>query len=174
MPNNEYFKWAESLFASGNLNAKPEALKDVTVVELCTLILGPSVSSLLAEFGATVFKVELPGLGDTMRSITPFYKFYRGQAISYMKEARTPRLRSSARCIIAHSRGRGSISTYRRRRRSGDASTMGLPISTNSAKPFREWATSTWACFRTRILNAATAIRLLPRFPSRTSRRCAR
>jgi succinyl-CoA---D-citramalate CoA-transferase len=38
--------------------------------------------------GATVFKVELPGAGDTMRSLTPFAKFYNEAALGWLKEAR--------------------------------------------------------------------------------------
>lgn len=88
MAKEEYFKWAESLFDPSKTFEKPEALADIKIVELCTLILGPSLPSYLSELGATVFKVELPGAGDTMRSLTPFAKFFRGCALGWMKEAR--------------------------------------------------------------------------------------
>lgn len=88
MANEEYFKWAESLLDPAKTFEKPEALADIKIVELCTLILGPSLPSYLSELGATVFKVELPGAGDTMRSLTPFAKFFRGCAMGWLKEAR--------------------------------------------------------------------------------------
>ena len=88
MATEDYFKWAESVFDPSKTFEKPEALADIKVVELCTLILGPSLPSYLSELGATVFKVELPGAGDTMRSLTPFAKFFKGTAFGYLKEAR--------------------------------------------------------------------------------------
>ncbi len=88
MAKEDYFKWAESVLDPSNTFEKPEALADIKIVELCTLILGPSLPSYLSELGATVFKVELPGAGDTMRSLTPFAKFFKGTAMGYLKEAR--------------------------------------------------------------------------------------
>ena len=78
MAKEDYFKWAESVLDPSKTFEKPEALADLKIVELCTLILGPSLPSYLSELGATVFKVELPGAGDTMRSLTPFAKFFKG------------------------------------------------------------------------------------------------
>ncbi|MCU0587479.1 MAG: CoA transferase [Syntrophobacteraceae bacterium] len=88
MAREEYFKWAEALLDPAKTFEKPEALADIKIVELCTLILGPSLPSYLSELGATVFKVELPGAGDTMRSLTPFARFFRGCALGWLKEAR--------------------------------------------------------------------------------------
>ncbi len=88
MAREEYFKWAESLLDPTKTFEKPEALADIKIVELCTLILGPSLPAYLSELGATVFKVELPGMGDTMRSLTPFAKFFNGAALGWLKEAR--------------------------------------------------------------------------------------
>jgi len=88
MAKEDYFQWAESLLDPSKTFEKPEALADIKIVELCTLILGPSLPSYLSELGATVFKVELPGAGDTMRSLTPFAKFFRGCALGWLKEAR--------------------------------------------------------------------------------------
>lgn len=88
MAREEYFKWAESLLDPSKTFEKPEALADIKIVELCTLILGPSLPAYLSELGATVFKVELPGMGDTMRSLTPFAKFFNGAAMGWLKEAR--------------------------------------------------------------------------------------
>jgi crotonobetainyl-CoA:carnitine CoA-transferase CaiB-like acyl-CoA transferase len=88
MPKREYFEWTESLFDPTQTFEKPEALAGLKIVELCTLVLGPSGPAYLSELGATVFKVELPGMGDTMRSLSPFAKFFRGAALGWLKEAR--------------------------------------------------------------------------------------
>ncbi len=88
MSKSDYFKWTEETFSLDKVFRKDEALKDIKIVELCTLILGPATPSYLAEFGATVFKVELPGMGDTMRSLTPWGYFYKKQALGWLKEAR--------------------------------------------------------------------------------------
>ncbi len=48
-------------------NAKPGPLAGIKVLELGTLIAGPFCSRMLAEFGATVIKVEEPQHGDPIR-----------------------------------------------------------------------------------------------------------
>ena len=63
MAKSDYFEWAGELFSFEEVFSKPEALVDIKIVEFCTLILGPSTPAYLTEFGATVFKVELPGMG---------------------------------------------------------------------------------------------------------------
>ena len=50
--------------------AKPP-LSGITVLDLSTILAGPLTSSLLAEFGADVIKVEQPGTGDPARSYPP-------------------------------------------------------------------------------------------------------
>lgn len=45
------------------------ALKGVRVVELGTFISAPFAATLLADFGADVIKIELPGEGDPMRTL---------------------------------------------------------------------------------------------------------
>jgi crotonobetainyl-CoA:carnitine CoA-transferase CaiB-like acyl-CoA transferase len=47
------------------------ALEDVTVVDLSHALAGPLASTLLADFGATVLKVEPPGRGDIARAWGP-------------------------------------------------------------------------------------------------------
>ncbi len=88
MAREDFLKWAEQEFSLEKVFEKPEALDDIVIVEFCTLILGPATPSYLAEFGATVIKLELPGMGDTMRSLTPWGKFVKNQALGFMKEAR--------------------------------------------------------------------------------------
>ena len=43
------------------------ALSDIKVLDLATFIAGPYCATFLAEFGADVVKVELPGSGDPLR-----------------------------------------------------------------------------------------------------------
>jgi crotonobetainyl-CoA:carnitine CoA-transferase CaiB-like acyl-CoA transferase len=46
-------------------------LQDIQVVELCTVAAGPYCGMLLADLGADVIKVEIPGGGDSMRAWPP-------------------------------------------------------------------------------------------------------
>ncbi|MBM4330591.1 MAG: CoA transferase [Deltaproteobacteria bacterium] len=46
-------------------------LEGVCILELANVVAGPLTGSLLADFGAEVIKVELPGQGDTMRYAGP-------------------------------------------------------------------------------------------------------
>ncbi len=71
MEEQSYFDWADALFAARKTFGKPEALKGVRVLELCTRVFGPVSADLLADFGAEVIKIELPGVGDLMRYVAP-------------------------------------------------------------------------------------------------------
>lgn len=51
-------------------------LEGVRVLDLGTRIAAPFAATLLAEFGAEVYKVELPGSGDFLREIGPFVGDY--------------------------------------------------------------------------------------------------
>lgn len=44
-------------------------LEDIVVVDFCQFLSGPSASLRLADFGATVIKVEKPGIGDICREM---------------------------------------------------------------------------------------------------------
>ena len=44
----------------------------LTVLDLSTIVAGGTATSLLADFGAEVVKVEQPGGGDPLRSWGPF------------------------------------------------------------------------------------------------------
>jgi len=46
-------------------------LSGITVLDISTILAGPLASSLLAEFGADVIKIEQPGTGDPARSYPP-------------------------------------------------------------------------------------------------------
>ena len=59
-------------------HSKPSPLKGIRVLEVCTLILGPSGPSFAAAMGAEVIKCEIPPMGDTCRDMTPFGYLFRG------------------------------------------------------------------------------------------------
>ena len=67
----------EKILDPNKISEKPEALKGIRVLELCNVVLGPALTDFLAEFGAEVIKVELPGIGDVMRTVTPGFFYYR-------------------------------------------------------------------------------------------------
>lgn len=46
-------------------------LSGLTILDISTVIAGPTASTLLADLGAEVLKVELPGAGDPMRALAP-------------------------------------------------------------------------------------------------------
>jgi crotonobetainyl-CoA:carnitine CoA-transferase CaiB-like acyl-CoA transferase len=48
-------------------------LKSVKVLDLSIIVAGSTASSLMADFGAEVVKVERPGSGDPLRNWGPFY-----------------------------------------------------------------------------------------------------
>jgi crotonobetainyl-CoA:carnitine CoA-transferase CaiB-like acyl-CoA transferase len=64
--------------------SRPGPLRGVRVLEVCTLLFGPSGPSFLAEMGAEVIKVELPPVGDVTRSLNPFGWHYREQGPMFM------------------------------------------------------------------------------------------
>lgn len=51
----------------------PQPLGGVRVLDVATVLAAPLTASLLAEFGAEVIKIELPGHGDPARSYAPYY-----------------------------------------------------------------------------------------------------
>ena len=68
--------------------AKPEALDDITVLDLSYNSFGGGYcSSILAEFGAKVLRVEPPG-GDFIRKCTPYGILYKGEGLNYLSEGR--------------------------------------------------------------------------------------
>lgn len=47
-------------------------LKSIRILDLSTMIAAPFGATLLADFGAEVIKIELPGKGDSLRDMGPF------------------------------------------------------------------------------------------------------
>lgn len=64
--------------------SRPGPLRGIRVLEVCTLLFGPSGPSFLAEMGAEVIKIELPPAGDVTRSLNPFGWLYREQGPMFM------------------------------------------------------------------------------------------
>ena len=54
-------------------------------MDIGTMIAGPVAATLMADFGAEVIKIEMPGRGDPMRSIGPFVE---GESLYWNVEAR--------------------------------------------------------------------------------------
>ncbi len=86
MSREDYLAWTNQEFDASKIFSKPEALRGIRILELCTLILGPAVPDYLGEFGAEVIKVELPGAGDTMRSVTPYGTFWKNASLGQMPQ----------------------------------------------------------------------------------------
>ena len=66
-------------------HSKQLPLKGIKVLEVCTLLLGPSGPGFLARIGAEVIKCEIPPMGDTLRNMIPFGYFFREQATSFIR-----------------------------------------------------------------------------------------
>jgi len=54
------------------MSKKPKPLEDVRVLDLTIMLAGPFCTMLLADYGAEVIKIEMPGGGDPTRAIGPF------------------------------------------------------------------------------------------------------
>lgn len=88
MPDRGYFAWAERAFDRRAVFDKPEALDDLTILDLSSGHLGGCFcSSILAEFGAEVIRVEPPG-GDILRRFSPFGHQHKGTRLAYLVEGR--------------------------------------------------------------------------------------
>lgn len=80
LPYTEYIR---EIMKPEEIFEKPEPLKGIRVLDIGTLIFGPMVATYLAEFGAEVIHVEMPGRGDTMRPLAPFADFHRNLAAGF-------------------------------------------------------------------------------------------
>ena len=48
------------------------ALEGIRIIDLSNVIAGPFSANILADFGAEVIKIEMPGKGDSFRAMGPF------------------------------------------------------------------------------------------------------
>ncbi len=63
-------------------------LRDIRILDVATFIAGPFCATLLAEFGADVIKVEMPGRGDPMRQMG---QQHNGVGLTWAQEGRNRR-----------------------------------------------------------------------------------
>jgi crotonobetainyl-CoA:carnitine CoA-transferase CaiB-like acyl-CoA transferase len=83
-----WFDWAREQSDPGQSAAKPEALDDLLVLDVSYGNVGGLVcSSILAEMGARVIRVEPPG-GDVARHYSPFGIERDGTGLGYLAEGR--------------------------------------------------------------------------------------
>ncbi len=88
MKRTDWADWVRERDEPSIAQAKPEALDDITVLDLSyKSFAGCYCSSLLAEFGAEVLRIEPPG-GDFIRTCTPYGLVYKGEGLNYLTEGR--------------------------------------------------------------------------------------
>ncbi len=63
------------------MSSKPDALLGIRVLDLSRVLAGPFCSMLLADMGADVIKLEVPGRGDDSREFPPFME---GESLYYI------------------------------------------------------------------------------------------
>ena len=84
----EWKEWVKERTDPNKAYEKPEALDDITVLDLSYgSFAGLFASSLLAEFGAKVIRIEPPG-GDIAREMTPFGIKIEDTGLAYIVEGR--------------------------------------------------------------------------------------
>jgi len=84
----DWLTWAKENTKPEDAPGKPEALEGITVIDFSYgSFAGLYASSLLAEFGARVIRVEPPG-GDVARKMSPFGMEIEGTGLPYIVEGR--------------------------------------------------------------------------------------
>ncbi|MCW3992879.1 MAG: CoA transferase, partial [Candidatus Bathyarchaeota archaeon] len=63
------------------MDAESSGLLDIRVLDLSRVLAGPYCSMLLADMGAEVIKLEIPGRGDDSREFPPFMD---GESLYYV------------------------------------------------------------------------------------------
>jgi len=63
------------------MESKPDALLGIRVLDLSRVLAGPFLTMLLADMGAEIIKLEIPGRGDDAREFPPFLD---GQSMYYI------------------------------------------------------------------------------------------
>ncbi len=83
-----WYEWAKSQSDPRKASQHPEALDDLLVLDLSYASFGGLVaSSILAELGARVIRIEPPG-GDPAREFSPFGLMHEGTGLAYLVEGR--------------------------------------------------------------------------------------
>src|SRR5512135_3015876 len=86
--NQEFARWAYRETYPPDNYKKPEALDDMVVIDASYgNFAGLVASSLLAEMGAEVIRIEPPG-GDTARKMSPYGMMIGDSGLAYIVEAR--------------------------------------------------------------------------------------
>lgn len=86
--NEGYARWAHQETNPEDAARKPEALDDMLVLDLSYgSFAGLFASSILAEMGAQVIRIEPPG-GDLARKMTPYGMMIKDSGLGYIVEAR--------------------------------------------------------------------------------------
>jgi len=84
----EWTEWIRSHTEPTRVFAKPEALDDLLVLDVSAgSFAGLFCSSILAEWGAEVLRIEPPG-GDIARQFSPFGMEHQGTGLAYLVEGR--------------------------------------------------------------------------------------
>jgi len=85
---SEWSNWIRERDDPKIAHTRPEALDDLLVLDLSyKSFAGCHCSSVLAEHGAEVLRIEPPG-GDFIRSCTPYGFMYKGEGLNYLTEGR--------------------------------------------------------------------------------------
>lgn len=88
MEEMSWADWARENTDPRKAHLKPEALEDVVVLDLSYgSFAGLYASSLLAEYGAKVIRIEPPE-GDIARKMTPFGIKHKDTGLAYIVEGR--------------------------------------------------------------------------------------
>ena len=82
------------------MESNPDALLGVRVLDLSRVLAGPFCTMLLADMGAEVIKLEIPGRGDDSRQFPPFKD---GESLYYVNLNRGKR---SITLNLKHEEGR--------------------------------------------------------------------
>jgi CoA:oxalate CoA-transferase len=85
---SEWSNWVRERDDPKFAGSRPEALDDITVLDLSyKSFAGCCCSSVLAEHGAEVLRIEPPG-GDFIRTCTPYGFMYKGEGLNYLTEGK--------------------------------------------------------------------------------------
>lgn len=87
-PGGEWAAWIRAQTEPAKAFARPEALEDLLVLDASSgCMAGPFCSSILAEWGAEVLRIEPPG-GDILRRFSPFGIEHKETGLAYLVEGR--------------------------------------------------------------------------------------